>query len=145
MRSRIFTAVLLLTAASTDAADIEAGKAKVQAVCAACHGASGVSVSDGIPNLAAQKAAYIEAQLKALKDGSRKSAIMSAIASQLTSDDIANVAAYFASLPGASAATRERRGAQGSRGRQDSSRRFGADRRGLFGQARCGQEAAGRK
>ena len=82
------------------AADIEAGKAKVATVCAACHGANGVSVSDAIPNLAAQRAGYLESQLKALKDGSRKNAIMNAIAAQLSADDMANVAAFFASLPG---------------------------------------------
>jgi len=77
-------------------------------VCAACHGANGVSVSDTIPNLAAQRAAYIEAQLKAFREGTRKgaglvnpTATMTAIATQLSPDDIANVAAYFASLPGA--------------------------------------------
>ena len=43
------------------AADLEAGKAKATQVCAACHGANGVSVSDTIPNLAAQRAGYIEA------------------------------------------------------------------------------------
>ena len=75
----------------------------MQTACAACHGANGVSVSDGIPNLAAEKAAYIESQLKALKDGSRKNQIMGAIATQLSANDIANVAAYFASQPGASA------------------------------------------
>ena len=47
------------------AADVDAGRAKVQAVCGACHGVEGVSVSDAIPNLAGQKAAYIEGQLKA--------------------------------------------------------------------------------
>jgi cytochrome c553 len=82
------------------AADIEAGRAKVETVCAACHGANGVSVSDAIPNLAAQRAGYLEAQLKALKDGTRKNAIMNAVAGQLSADDIANAAAYFASLPG---------------------------------------------
>jgi cytochrome c553 len=83
------------------AADVEAGKAKVAAVCAACHGATGVSVSDTIPNLAAQRAGYIEAQLKALKEGTRKNPIMNAIAPQLSAEDMANVAAYFSSLPGA--------------------------------------------
>lgn len=82
------------------AADIEAGKAKVASVCAACHGAAGVSVSDGIPNLAAQRAGYIEAQLKSLKDGTRKNPIMNAIAAQLSPAEMADVAAYFASLPG---------------------------------------------
>ena len=103
MRTLISVVAVLVIPVAATAADIEAGKAKVQTVCAACHGANGVSVSDGIPNLAAQKAAYIESQLKALKDGSRKNQIMSAIATQLSSDDIANVAAYFAAQPGAPA------------------------------------------
>jgi cytochrome c553 len=88
------------------AADPEAGKAKVATVCAACHGATGVSVSDTIPNLAAQRAAYLETQLKALKDGTRKNAIMNAIASQLSAEDIANVAAFFAAQPGAGTAAK---------------------------------------
>jgi cytochrome c553 len=99
---------LVVLAPLAQAADIEAGKAKVATVCAACHGANGVSVSDTIPNLAAQRAAYIEAQLKAFREGTRKgaglvnpTATMTAIATQLSADDIANVAAYFASLPGA--------------------------------------------
>ncbi len=84
------------------AADVAAGKAKVDMVCAACHGANGVSVSDTIPNLAGQKTAYLENQLKAMKEGTRKNAIMNAIASQLSTDEIANVAAFFAAQTGAS-------------------------------------------
>lgn len=90
-------------------ADAEAGKAKVAQVCAACHGANGVSVSDTIPNLAGQRAAYLEAQLKAFKDGLRRpsgptspTATMAAIATQLSPADMTNVAAFFASQPGAS-------------------------------------------
>src|SRR5689334_10083348 len=89
--------------------NVEAGKAKVASVCAACHGLNGVSVSDTIPNLAAQRAAYLEAQLKAFKDGLRRpagpvspTATMAAIATQLSAEDIVNVAAYFASQAGAS-------------------------------------------
>ena len=88
------------------AADVDAGRAKVTAVCGACHGVTGVSVSEAIPNLAAQRAGYIEAQLKALKDGTRKAPIMNAIATQLSPDEIANVAAYFAALPGAGPAAK---------------------------------------
>lgn len=88
-------------ASAAFAADIEAGKAKVAVVCAACHGAQGTSVSDTIPNLAAQKGKYIETQLKALRDGTRKNPTMGAIAAQLSDADIANVAAYFTSLQGA--------------------------------------------
>jgi cytochrome c553 len=98
----LFLALMLPLAALAQTADITAGKAKVDTVCAACHGANGVSVADAIPNLAGQKAAYLANQLRALKDGSRKNASMNAIASQLSAADIANVAAYFASQPGAS-------------------------------------------
>src|SRR3954469_4359238 len=92
---------LVLIAPLAQAADIDAGKAKAATVCAACHGANGVSVSDTIPNLAAQHAGYIELQLKALKAGSRKNPMMNAIAAQLSNEDIANVAAFFAAQPGA--------------------------------------------
>lgn len=93
--------IALAVAPLCQAADVEAGKVKVATVCAACHGATGVSVSDTIPNLASQRATYLGAQLKALKEGTRKNPIMNAIAAQLSAEDIANVAAYFASQPGA--------------------------------------------
>ena len=99
--NKTFAALTLaVLAQAVMAADLEAGKAKVQAVCAACHGANGVSVSDSIPNLAGQRAAYLETQLRAWKDGSRKNPLMNAIGAQLSADEMANVAAYFASLPG---------------------------------------------
>jgi cytochrome c553 len=111
MKKMIGLSVVLAVAPFAQAADIEAGKTRAATVCAACHGANGQSVSDTIPNLAAQRAGYIEAQLKAFKDGTRKAqsatsptAIMNAIATQLSADDIANVAAYFASQPGATGA-----------------------------------------
>ena len=104
MKKVLGLSVVLTVAQVAQAADIEAGKELVATMCAACHGANGVSVSDAIPNLAAQRPAYIEAQLKAFKDGSRKGAtshtdIMNTI--QLSAQDIANVAAYFASQSGA--------------------------------------------
>ena len=93
--------VALFIATVARAADIEAGSVKAATVCAACHGATGISVADDIPNLAGQRAGYLEAQLKALKDGSRKNPVMNAMAAQLSSEDIANVAAYFAAQVGA--------------------------------------------
>ncbi len=106
MKRMIGLAALLALAPAIHAKDIEAGRAKVATVCAACHGANGVSVSDTIPNLAGQRAAYLENQLKALKQGARKNAIMNAIAAQLSPQDISNVAAFFASLPGAPGAAK---------------------------------------
>jgi cytochrome c553 len=85
-------------AAQGTTANIEAGKARAQAVCAACHGANGVSIADSIPNLAGQRVPYIESQLRAFKAGTRKAASMNAIAAQLAPGDIADVAAFFGSL-----------------------------------------------
>jgi len=106
MNKLLALSAIVAVAPLSQAADVEAGRAKVATVCAACHGAAGVSVSEAIPNLAAQRAGYIEAQLKALKEGTRKSQIMNAIASQLSPEDMGNVAAYFASLPGAATAAK---------------------------------------
>jgi cytochrome c553 len=106
MKKLLVLSIVLAASPMSHAADIAAGKAKVAMVCSACHGAEGVSVGEAIPNLAAQRAGYIEAQLKALKDGSRKAPIMNAMAAQLSADDMANVAAYFASLPGAGASAK---------------------------------------
>jgi cytochrome c553 len=85
------------------AANLEAGRAKAATVCAACHGATGVSVSDDIPNLAGQRAAYLIDQLQAFKEGTRKSDIMNVIAPQLSQDDIVDVASHFAAQQGAAA------------------------------------------
>jgi cytochrome c553 len=104
MKSWIACLTLIAATSGVLAADATAGKAKAEAVCSACHGINGVSVADAIPNLAGQKVAYLEAQLKALKDGSRKHPVMGAIA-QLSADDIANAAAFYASLAGVSAST----------------------------------------
>ncbi len=88
------------------APDLDAGKLQAQAVCAACHGANGISVSDSIPHLAGQRAAYLENQLRALKEGTRKNGVMNAVAAQLSGADMANLAAHFAAQPGAQGAPR---------------------------------------
>jgi cytochrome c553 len=94
-----FAAAALLAAPAL-AADPEAGREKAQQ-CAGCHGESGISVSGEIPNLAAQKAEYLEEQLQAFRASERTNPLMNAIASQLEDDEIENLAAHFAALPGA--------------------------------------------
>lgn len=80
------------------AADVQAGKAKA-ALCIACHGSNGIAVIDTYPNLAGQHAAYLELSLRAYRDGSRRNPLMSPVAKGLSEQDIADLAAYFASLP----------------------------------------------
>jgi cytochrome c553 len=108
MKAFLACAVMLIAAQSAQAADVEAGKRIASTVCAACHGANGISVSDTVPNLGGQRARYMEAQLKLFKDGVRKepglvnrAALMNAVAAQLNAEQIANVAAYYESQPGA--------------------------------------------
>ena len=101
MRNQWTLIAMLVAMPCAQATDVEAGKAKATAVCAACHGANGVSVSASIPNLAGQKVGYLSGQLQSFKAGERKNDLMNAIASQLDEQDIDNVATYFAGLPGA--------------------------------------------
>ena len=81
----------------------EAGKARAL-TCTACHGAAGNSSSPMWPNIAGQNAPYILAQLKAFKDGTRSDPLMSSQAMILSDEDMANLAVYFESLPGAAQA-----------------------------------------
>lgn len=81
----------------------EAGKAKA-ITCVACHGAEGNSANALWPNIAGQHAAYTLDQLKAFKDGTRKDPLMSSQAIMLSDEDMADLAVYFESLPGAAQA-----------------------------------------
>ncbi|MFB9137328.1 c-type cytochrome [Vibrio olivae] len=85
--------------------NIEAGKAKSQ-TCVACHGADGNSIMNIYPKLAGQHATYLEKQLQDLKLGmttqgeqGRYDPVMSAMAAPLSKQDMADLAAYYASLP----------------------------------------------
>ena len=91
-------AVLFSSLASVSfAGDAAAGKAKSM-TCAGCHGTNGISNNAMWPNLAGQKQAYLASSLQMYRDGRRKNAMMSAMATNLTDADIANLAAYYSSL-----------------------------------------------
>jgi cytochrome c553 len=85
---------------------IEDGKAK-SLTCTACHGPEGNSVSPMWPNIAGQNAPYLLTQLKAFKDGSRSDPLMSAQAMMLSDQDMADLAVYFESLPGAAQSVKD--------------------------------------
>ncbi|WP_341502456.1 c-type cytochrome [Gallaecimonas sp. GXIMD4217] len=89
---------LALTAQAQAGGDVEAGKAKA-ATCAACHGGNGIAAIPLYPNLAGQKAPYLVKQLKAFRDGTRADPVMGPMTKPLSDEDIANLSAYFASLP----------------------------------------------
>lgn len=93
-----FMFIAALASAQVLAANPEAGKATVDSVCAACHGITGISAGEAFPNLAGQKEAYLRSALTAYRDGTRKAPIMNNLAASLKDEQIADVAAYLASL-----------------------------------------------
>lgn len=85
----------------------EVGKARAEALgCFACHGADGIATADGlsadknVPNLAGEPDLYLQFQLVFYRKGVRKNAVMNAMAQQLSNDDLRDISAYYASLPG---------------------------------------------
>lgn len=67
--------------------------------CEQCHGPGGVGVGANFPPLAGQPAAYIEAQLKAWQQGTRRNdplGLMQHLSRALSAQDIAAVAQWFA-------------------------------------------------
>jgi len=99
-RQILTTASALILTASASAAfagDAAAGKAKA-AACGGCHGVQGISAVPTYPNLAGQKEAYLVKQMKAFKDGTRKDPTMNAMATPLSDEDIANIAAFYAEM-----------------------------------------------
>jgi len=77
-------------------ADVRRGHAKVQEVCVACHGETGVSPSPEFPHLAGQSGAAIYKQLYDYRTGSRVHQLMTDLAKALDEPTIADVAAYYA-------------------------------------------------
>lgn len=96
----LIIAALLIsyTSAANAAGDAAAGEAK-SAICASCHGPQGISSIPINPNIAGQVPGYIAAQLKAFKSGERVNAVMAGQAAILSEEDMADLDAYYASLP----------------------------------------------
>ena len=83
--------------------DAKAGQ-PLTAICAACHGADGNSMAPNFPKLAGQGEEYLLKQMADIKAGSRQVPEITGLLNNLSDQDMANVAAYFASqkvAPGA--------------------------------------------
>jgi cytochrome c553 len=85
-----------VTGTAQAAGDAAAGKAKA-ASCAMCHGPNGEGTSMGTKLAGEAPATFIQA-MNDYKSGKRDNAMMKAQAGSLSDDDIANLAAYYASL-----------------------------------------------
>lgn len=67
-------------------------------MCRVCHGLDGIAKLPDAPNLAGQNELYLVRSLTAYKTGERKNPQMSVVAPTLGEEDIANLAAYYASI-----------------------------------------------
>lgn len=76
--------------------DAAAGQAK-SALCATCHGADGNSQIAMNPKLAGQSAKYLIKQIQDYKSGERQDPTMNAMVASLSDQDIADIAAWYAS------------------------------------------------
>jgi cbb3-type cytochrome c oxidase subunit III len=69
------------------------------AACAGCHGPNGAGIPSQYPRLSGQQAEYVQAQLKAFRDGARKnSPQMADVTAKLNDKEISAVADYIAGL-----------------------------------------------
>lgn len=75
--------------------DPQAGAEKAQA-CFACHGEDGGSQNPAWPRIGGQYADYLLHTLRAYKSGDRENAVMAGQVANLTEQDMADLAAYFA-------------------------------------------------
>ncbi len=88
-----------ITGVAHAAGDAAAGKAKT-AVCAACHAADGNSAMANFPKLAGQNEKYLLKQMKEIKSGARQVVEMTGMLTNLSDQDLADIAAYFAKQAG---------------------------------------------
>ena len=73
------------------------GTASGAPACVACHAANSATESGAFPRIAGQSAFYLSRQLSDFASGVRSNPVMAPIARALSSDDVADVAAFYAS------------------------------------------------
>jgi cytochrome c553 len=102
MKRKLLTAALIASFACIGIAqaggDAAAGKAKAGS-CAGCHGAAGEG-KDKNPALAGKAEAGLAQAMMDYKSGKRVNPIMKTLTGNLSDQDMANLAAYYASLKG---------------------------------------------
>lgn len=92
----------LLPVTSMAQGDPEAGK-DIAYTCTGCHGIPGyknVYPTYSVPKIGGQSAEYIEIALQAYKSGEREHPTMGLHAESLSDQDIADIAAWLASVTG---------------------------------------------
>jgi cytochrome c553 len=104
MRNRYLVGIVVLATVASMSGSLAASPnptsgRHLAAGCAACHGSDGLSVDNSIPNIAGQHYVYLVQQLADFKSGARVSPLMTEFARPLSDQQIADLAAYYASMP----------------------------------------------
>tara|TARA_A100001037_G_scaffold302002_1_gene332708 strand:+ start:9896 stop:10519 length:624 start_codon:yes stop_codon:yes gene_type:complete len=90
----------MVSGAALAAGDPDAGKMQA-IVCAACHGQDGATgIDPTYPNLAGQNEAYLYKQLQMIASNERQILLMTGQLIGKTDQNLRDLAAYYASLPG---------------------------------------------
>lgn len=93
----------VLLAGAALAQDLPSGDpirgAKLIGKCRTCHGADGIAELINAPNIAGDPENYIATQLAHFRDGLRLSEQMSVVVQGMADQDIADLAAHYASIP----------------------------------------------
>jgi cytochrome c553 len=95
----VLAGIFNVAAAADIVGNPKAAAAKIE-MCVGCHGIPGYKASFPevyrVPLIGGQSAKYIESALNAYRKGERKHPSMRGIASSLSDQDIADLAAYYA-------------------------------------------------
>ncbi len=78
---------------------VAAGQKLAEERCVACHAANGSSPDPSIPRLASQRETALFKELQDYKSGARTNETMTPLSQALSEREMADVAAYYASLP----------------------------------------------
>jgi cytochrome c553 len=92
----IVCGLVLGCASGALAGDASAGKGKTL-VCSACHGADGNSAAATFPKLAGQNEKYLVKQMMDIKSGARPVPTMAGQLDNMSDEDLADIAAWYAS------------------------------------------------
>jgi cytochrome c553 len=79
------------------AGDVSAGRRKALQ-CQTCHGLDGLSKLPEAPNLGGQPEPYLVKSLNDFRQGVRTNDMMSIVVQQLSDQDVADLAAYYAAI-----------------------------------------------
>jgi cytochrome c553 len=93
----IATLLLLIADSAHAVGNVATGRRKALQ-CQTCHGLDGLSKLPEAPNLGGQQEPYLVKSLNDFRQGVRKNDMMSLVVQQLSDQDVADLAAFYAAI-----------------------------------------------